>query len=158
LSETNDAEFLQLAVELAERSVNDGGGPFGAVVVRDGAVVGEGRNRVTLWSDPTAHAEIVAIRDACRLLATFELSRCVLYASCEPCPMCLAASYWARVEAVVFAATRADAAAAGFDDERIYRELASPIESRSLPFRHVAHQSAVEPFELWKRKTDRIDY
>ena len=158
MSGTDDAGFLLRAIELAERSVNDGGGPFGAAVVRNGAVVGEGQNRVTTTNDPTAHAEIVAIREACGRLATFELSGCVLYASCEPCPMCLAAAFWARLDAVVFAATRADAAAAGFDDERIGRELSLPAASRSLPLRHVGHVRAFEPFELWKRKSDRIEY
>jgi tRNA(Arg) A34 adenosine deaminase TadA len=155
---TPEADFLQRAIELAADSVRGGGGPFGAVVVRDGAVVGEGRNLVTTSNDPTAHAEIVALREACARLATFELSGCILYASCEPCPMCLGAAYWARVEAVVFAATRSDAAAVGFDDERIYRELSLPIESRTLPFRHVAHHSAAEPFEAWNSKADRVEY
>lgn len=154
----DDMQHLQRAIELAGRSVNDGGGPFGAVVVRNDVIVAEGVNRVTATNDPTAHAEVVAIREACSRLQTFDLSGCVLYAGCEPCPMCLGAAYWARVDAVVFAATQTDAAAAGFDDERIHRELALPMESRTLPFRHVAHPSAAAPFELWNNKADRIDY
>lgn len=150
--------FLKRAVALAVRSVGRGGGPFGAVVVRGGRVVGEGHNRVTLTNDPSAHAEVVAIRDACRRLRTFSLDGCVLYASCEPCPMCLATSLWARVRRIVYAADRFDAFRAGFDDAAFYRELRHRPAGKLLPLAHRRRQDAGEPFRLWLKKTDRIPY
>lgn len=134
------------------------GGPFGAVVVRDGAVVGRGRNRVTATNDPTAHAEIVAIRDACARLRTFRLDGCVVYASCEPCPMCHAALLWARVDRVVYAATSADAAAAGFDDRTIREALRSPPPSPALRVERTPHTDALAPFRDWEEKPDKTRY
>lgn len=150
--------FLQAAVELAERSVAEGGGPFGAVVVRDGEIVGRGCNRVTLDNDPSAHAEIQAIRDACGRLQRYSLEGCQLYVSCAPCTMCLSAVYWARLDAVFYAATREAAAEAGFDDLFIAEELARTPENRQLPVRRVAVETAGRPFELWMSKPDRVEY
>lgn len=154
-----DASFLREAIRLARTHMErDGGGPFGAVVVRDGVIVARGWNRVTPGLDPTAHAEIVAIRRASRKLATFSLAGCVLYASCEPCPMCLAAAYWARIERLVFAATRDDAAAAGFDDAVIYREVPLAPNERSLHTENLLREEAVGVFEAWLAKADRVPY
>lgn len=150
--------FLARAIELAEANVARGGGPFGAVVVKDGQVIAEGANRVTSDHDPTAHAEIVAIREACRKLATHQLRGCDIYASCEPCPMCLGAIYWARPDQLVFAADRAMAAAAGFDDAFIYDEVPRPPEARSLPTRHQPHPSSMRPFQAWAALADRTEY
>jgi guanine deaminase len=134
------------------------GGPFGAVVVKDGHVVGRGWNRVTSVNDPTAHAEINAIREACTRLQTFSLAGCQIYASCEPCPMCLAAIYWARLESLCFAADSSDAAAAGFDDGHIHSELCRPVLERSLPVRQALQHEGQQPFRLWVHKPDRIEY
>ena len=146
------------ALELASTSVHEGGGPFAALVVRDGAVVGRGTNRVTASKDPTAHAEVQAIRDACSKLDTHELEGCVVYTTCEPCPMCLGALWWARVEAVYFAGTRQDAAAAGFDDERLYVEVATPLADRALPMTHVLAERGDAPFKTWAAHGDRTPY
>jgi guanine deaminase len=152
-------QFLQAALRLAEDNARSGrGGPFGAVVVKDGAVIAEGVNLVTGSCDPTAHAEVMAIREACRKLQTFELSGCTLYASCEPCPMCLAAAYWARVDRLVFAATRDDAARAGFDDELLYRELPLAPDERSLPTAQLLRAEAAVVFAEWLAKEDRVLY
>jgi tRNA(Arg) A34 adenosine deaminase TadA len=152
-------EFLHRAIQLSiERMQAGEGGPFGAVVVRGGEIVGEGSNRVTSDNDPTAHAEIVAIRDACRRLATFRLEGCQLYASCEPCPMCLSAIYWARIDRLYYAATREDAAAAGFDDSLIYDEIALPPAARKLPMTQALRQEALAAMAAWRRKEDRIEY
>lgn len=155
-----DAErWLRRAVELAVRAVESGsGGPFGAVVVRAGTVVGEGWNRVLETNDPTAHAEVVAIRAACAALGTFDLAGCEVYASCEPCPMCHAAALWARVERVVYAGTREDAAAAGFDDARFHAELAAAPAQRSLPLLADDRSLARPAFEAWLRRADRRAY
>jgi guanine deaminase len=154
-----DREYLREAIELARGGVTSGlGGPFGCIIVRDGQVVGKGRNEVTSSNDPTAHAEIVAIRDACRLLGSYQLSDCVLYASCEPCPMCLGAIYWARPKRVVYAATRDQAAAAGFDDAFIYREIEVPPGERRIAFDLVPERGAEELFELWREKGDKSLY
>lgn len=134
------------------------GGPFGAVIVRDGQVVGRGWNRVTSKNDPTAHAEVEAIREACRTLNRFDLSGCEIYCSCEPCPMCLGAIYWARLDTCCFAAGRADAAAAGFDDALIYTELGRPPTERTLHFEQALRESALPLFAAWKAKLDRIEY
>lgn len=134
------------------------GGPFGAVVARDGRIIAEGVNRVTSTNDPTAHAEIVAIRAACTALATFSLAGCTIYASCEPCPMCLAAIYWARLDALVFAAGRADAARIGFDDARIYDEIARPVDSRALPARVLLADEARAVLSAWDAKGNVIRY
>jgi guanine deaminase len=154
-----ETSLLRRAVELALEGVRAGrGGPFGAVVALDGAIVGEGCNRVTSTNDPTAHAEVVAIRAACARLGRHELSGCTLYASCEPCPMCLAAIHWARLERLVFAAGREDAAAAGFDDAAFYRELALPPEQRALCAERLRVDGDGEPFRAWLAKPDRVPY
>jgi guanine deaminase len=134
------------------------GGPFGCIIVKDGTVVGRGNNRVTSTCDPTAHAEVVAIRDACAALQTFDLSGASLYTSCEPCPMCLAAIYWARVDAIYYANTRADAADIGFDDDLIYREVALAIEHRSKTMRSLLRDEAITVFQEWTKKQDRVPY
>lgn len=150
---------MREAIRLSLEGVRAGaGGPFGAVVVKDGQIIGRGQNRVTSANDPTAHAEIVAIREACAHLKAFHLHGCEIYASCEPCPMCLAATYWARIETVYYANTREDAAAIGFDDDFFYRELALPVEARKLRMEQTMRAEALAVFEEWKRKPDRIDY
>lgn len=150
--------FLERTLTLAEASVSAGGGPFAALVVAEGRIVGEGVNRVTATLDPTAHAEVQAIRDACQRLQRFRLEGCVLFVSCEPCPMCAAASYWARLDRVWFAAAAHDAAAAGFDDSHIQRQLQLPLQQRQLPFEQRRLATATAPFEVWRRQSDRIDY
>lgn len=154
----DDETLLGRAIELARASVRAGGGPFGAVVARDGRIVAEGANRVTLAGDPTAHAEIEAVRAACAELGTFRLSGCAVYASCEPCPMCLGALYWARVDRLVFAASREDAARAGFDDELFYAELARPPAERALAALQLPCDEARVPFEDWMARVDRERY
>jgi len=154
-----DTPFLREAIRLSRDRMREGrGGPFGAVVARDGAIVARGWNVVTASLDPTAHAEVVAIRRACRRLGTFQLAGCVLYCSCEPCPMCLAAAYWSRVDRLVYAATRDDAARAGFDDAIIYREVPLSPEERSLPAGQLLRGEAVAVFEEWLVKPDRVPY
>ncbi|WP_366657156.1 nucleoside deaminase [Fodinicurvata sp. EGI_FJ10296] len=154
-----DRRWLRRAIALSRSGMEaDCGGPFGAVIVRNGAVLAEGSNRVTSDNDPTAHAEIVAIRRACAAADDFSLAGAVLYASCEPCPMCLAAAYWARVDRIVFAACRDDAAAAGFDDAHIYRELALAPDQRSLPMVALLRDEANAVFSVWNQKEDRIAY
>ncbi len=151
--------FLREAIRLSTDEMHPGaGGPFGAVIVKDGAIVGSGYNRVTSANDPTAHAEIVAIRGACSRLGSFSLAGCEIYTSCEPCPMCLAAIYWARLERLYFAATRRDAAEAGFDDAHIYDEISRPPAARSLPARQALRQEALAAFEAWRAKEDRVEY
>ncbi len=152
-------EFLLLSFEVALQGVESGdGGPFGAVVVRGDDVLASAHNQVVASNDPTAHAEIGAIRAACALLSSFQLDDCDLYSSCEPCPMCLGAIYWARPRAVFFSATRADAAEAGFDDAFVYDELALPPGARTVPMRRVVHPEAGAPFVAWAAKPDRIEY
>lgn len=153
-----DPPMLRRAIRLACDNVAAGGGPFGAVVAKDGIVLGEGVNRVVPDADPTSHAEVVAIRAAARALGSHDLSGAVLYTSCEPCPMCLGAAWWARVDRIVFAADRADAAAADFDDAAIYAEVAAPIESRSLPIARALAEEGRAPFRLWTEKADRVPY
>ena len=150
---------MAVAIELSVEAVRLGtGGPFGAVIARDGQLIAEGWNRVTSANDPTAHAEIVAIREACRALASFNLSGCELYTSCEPCPMCLAASYWARLDRIYYANTRDDAAAIGFDDLRFYEELTLSPEERSLPITRLESSDALEAFRAWARSEDKTPY
>jgi tRNA(Arg) A34 adenosine deaminase TadA len=150
---------MRRALELGCQGVDAGlGGPFGAVILRDGRLLAEGQNRVTSSGDPTAHAEIVAIRAACARLGSHVLAGCEIFASCEPCPMCLAAIEWARLERLWFAADRHAAAAAGFDDERLYVELAKPIEERELPTERLLPTEAGAPFEAWASKADRRPY
>src|SRR5277367_505742 len=152
-------KFMRTAIRLSRKKMrrNDGG-PFGAIVVRKNKIVGRGWNRVTSTNDPTAHAEISAIRDACKKLKTFRLDDCALYTSCEPCPMCLAAIYWARFKKVYYANTRKDAASIEFDDDLIYREVSIPIARRKIPMKQVLRKEALEVFAEWKRKTDKIIY
>ncbi|HID24345.1 MAG TPA: nucleoside deaminase [Planctomycetaceae bacterium] len=154
-----DEDFLRGAIRLSIEKMQAGeGGPFGALVVHDGQVVGRGWNRVTRANDPTAHAEIEAIRDACRTLRTFRLTGCRLYSSCEPCPMCLAAIYWARIDCLWYAANRDDAARAGFDDAWIAEQISRPLHHQSLRIHQTLRDEAVPAFEAWLRKTDRIEY
>jgi tRNA(Arg) A34 adenosine deaminase TadA len=151
--------FMQEAIRLAIAGVNAGrGGPFGAVVVQGDQIVGRGCNCVTSTNDPTAHAEVVAIRDACRSLGTFHLDGCEIYASCEPCPMCLAAIYWAHLDRLYFGATATEAAAAGFDDHFIYRQFSLPVEGRSIPAVRLMPAESLAAFEAWRVKSDRIEY
>ena len=153
------ATFIRRAVRLsAERMREGAGGPFGAIIVRDGQAIGEGWNRVTSENDPTAHAEVTAIRAACETLGTFSLAGCDIYTSCEPCPMCLAAIYWARIDRIFFANTRADAAAIGFDDELIYREISKPIADRLIPTVKLPLPEAAEVFAEWREKPDKVAY
>ncbi|RPI12590.1 MAG: nucleoside deaminase [Acidobacteriales bacterium] len=150
---------MRRAIELSVGNVRAGrGGPFGAVIARDGRIIAEGVNLVTSTQDPTAHAEITAIREACRDLGSFHLTGCELYASCEPCPMCLGAIYWARLDRVFFAGSRLDAAEAGFSDARIYEELSVPAGSRAIPIQQLLRNEALFAFEEWKGKQDRVEY
>lgn len=154
-----DSRFLSRAVELSAKAIDGGtGGPFGAVVVRGGKIVGEGRNRVTCSNDPTAHAEVDAIRSACNHLETFTLSDCTLYSSCEPCPMCLGAIYWARLERLVYANTRDDAAAIDFDDAAIYGQIALPLAEQNLACTHLPSAAALNVFQQWAESEDKVEY
>ena len=151
--------FLREAIRLSKEKMEAGeGGPFGAVIVKNGEIVGRGWNRVVTANDPTAHAEIEAIRNACSKLETFSLAGCEIYASCEPCPMCLAAIYWARLDALYFAASRDDAADAGFDDTLLYKEVSKDWPTRALKTEQHMHEDAQAVFNLWKNKTDRTNY
>jgi tRNA(Arg) A34 adenosine deaminase TadA len=154
----DDERFLRQAIEMATRSATEGGGPFGALVVRQGVVIASGNNRVVPTSDPTAHAEIVALRAAAATLGTHVLDGCVVFTSCEPCPMCLAAAFWARIERVVFAANSHDAADAGFDDEALYDELAAPADQRRLPVVRLLAEEGLGPFRAWAANPDRVPY
>jgi guanine deaminase len=154
-----NGRFMREAIRLSIQKMRCGeGGPFGAVVVRKGKVVGRGWNRVTSGNDPTAHAEIVAIREACRRLKTFQLDDCDLYTSCEPCPMCLSAIYWARLRNVFYGNTRKDAAKIDFDDDFLYREVALPIRRRKLRMRQLLRTEALVAFAEWQRKPDKVPY
>ena len=150
---------MRRAVALSAQHMRDGaGGPFGAVIVKDGKVIAEGWNRVTSTNDPTAHAEVTAIRDACKALGTFSLEGCEIYTSCEPCPMCLSAIYWARLDRIYFANSREDAAAIGFDDEFLYREVPKAVEERSIPTVRLPLPEAAAVFAEWKAKPDKVEY
>ena len=158
MSDTHE-HYLGLAIDVAERAAAGGeGGPFGALVVRDGVVLASACNQVTALNDPTAHAEVQAIRAACRALGTFQLDGCDVYASCEPCPMCLGALYWARPRAIFYAASRADAAAAGFDDAAIYDDLARVPHERRLRLSHLRLAAAARPFAAWRALAGKIPY
>ena len=154
----DDVKFMRRAIELSLGCVGSDEGPFGAVVARDGRIIGEGVNRVVPSGDPTAHAEIVAIREACRAVGSHVLDGAVIYTSCEPCPMCLGAIWWARISEIVYANNREDAAAIGFDDDAIYQEVAAPLESRKLPIRRLSASEALEAFKLWRAKPGRVPY
>jgi len=150
---------MALAIDLSAQALDDDvGGPFGSVVVRDGQVLGMGRNRVLADGDPTAHAEVLAIRDACRSIGDHRLTGCVVYTSSEPCPMCLAALYWARVDRVVYANVRSEAAAIGFDDEWLYKELAAAMSDRKLAMSRLSSDEARSVFDKWFARPDRIPY
>ena len=151
-------DFMRLAIELAVENIKNGGGPFGAVIVKDGAVVATGANRVTANNDPTAHAEVCAIRAACTKLGTFDLSGCVIYTSCEPCPMCLGAIYWAHIDKIYYGANQLDAANVDFDDSFIYRELELTPDKRNKPVENILHDEAQAPFRAWHEKEDKIRY
>ena len=151
--------FMRRAIKLSRTMMERGaGGPFGAVIVKDGKVIAEGFNRVTTSNDPTAHAEIVAIRAACEALGSFSLKGCEIYASCEPCPMCLAAIYWSRIDRIYFANDRAAAAKIGFDDEFLYRELTLPLAARLIPTEHLPSAEARAAFDAWMAKPDKTPY
>jgi tRNA(Arg) A34 adenosine deaminase TadA len=152
-------EFMQQAIELATGNVAAGhGGPFGAVIVRDGKVIATGANNVTTTNDPTAHAEVVAIRNACKEMGSFSLEGCVIYTSCEPCPMCLAAIYWSRMDGIFYSGTAADAADAGFDDAFLYDELKKPMQQRTIPSKPLLAERGRESFDAWRSFIQRVDY
>lgn len=154
-----EQHFMQAAIDLARQGMQAGkGGPFGCVIVKGDEIVGQGYNAVTSSNDPTAHAEVLAIRDACHRLHTHQLTGCELYTSCEPCPMCLGAIYWARPDRVFFAGTRSDASAAGFDDSFIYDEIQAPVADRKIPVINLDRESAVRVFAEWLAKPDKIMY
>ncbi len=159
LKQPGDPRFMQQAIALATENVLAGrGGPFGAVIVRDGKLIATGANQVTSTNDPTAHAEVVAIRNACTTLATFQLDGCEIYTSCEPCPMCLAAIYWAHCDAIFYGNTAADAAATGFDDGMLYIEMTRPHAERKTPITMLLRNEALSSFAVWKAHGTRIDY
>ena len=154
-----DQQFLERAIELSRLGMQHGNsGPFGCVIVRHNEIIGEGCNMVTSLNDPTAHAEVVAIREACKKLNSFQLTHCTIYTSCEPCPMCLGAIYWARPDKVIFANTRKEAAAIDFDDDLIYREINTALSERKIPFIHSPHPKAKEVFEVWKNMEGKQQY
>jgi tRNA(Arg) A34 adenosine deaminase TadA len=154
-----ELKYMQMAVDLARHGMNQGvGGPFGCIVVKGDAVVGKGCNSVASLNDPTAHAEVMAIRDACKNLNTFQLTDCEIYTSCEPCPMCMGAIYWARPKKVYFGATRHDAADAGFDDSMIYKELTAPTHDRLIEMVNLGRDKVVKIFEEWIDKPDKVAY
>jgi len=151
--------FMARAIQLSIDNVVSGqGGPFGAVIVKDGSIIAEGVNRVTATNDPSAHAEVVAIRNACAKLASFELNNCEIYTSCEPCPMCLGAIYWARLVRIYFGNAAADASKAGFDDSFIYHEFGRPFPLRSIPMVQMMHEDALAAFRAWQEKSNKIPY
>ena len=149
---------MREAIKLSAESVQSGGGPFGAVIVRNGEIIARGENRVTVCNDPTAHAEVSAIREAAARMGTYDLSGCEIYSSCEPCPMCLGAIYWARLDRLYYAGTRADAANVGFDDAHIYEELPLNPSQRELPTQTLLREEAQRVFEAWAEKTDKKEY
>lgn len=154
-----DKSFMARAIELSIENVFRGnGGPFGAVIARDGRIIAEGVNRVTASNDPTAHAEIAAIREACTKLGTFSLKDCEIYASCEPCPMCLGAIYWAHISCIYFGNVAADASKIGFDDSFIYREFGQPLAARKIPMVQMMRNEALSAFQAWEKKPDKILY
>lgn len=151
-------ELMQRAIACSRENVDLDGGPFGAIIVKDGKVIAESGNRVTATNDPTAHAEVLAIRKAGQALNTFDLSGCEIYTSCEPCPMCLSAIYWARIDKIWYANTREDAKNIGFDDSLIYDEVALPNEQRKIPIHQILRDQAFEVFKKWEQKTDKTEY
>jgi guanine deaminase len=157
---TQDKKFMLEAIAMASKGMNSGeGGPFGCIIVnKNGDIIGRGNNRVTSTNDPTAHAEVVAIRNACHTIQNFQLEGCTIYTSCEPCPMCLGAIYWARPARIVYACTRKDAAAIDFDDDFLYKELKMPIKKRQILTEQILRREALKVFENWQKKQDKIEY
>ena len=151
-------ELMQRAIELSINSVRNGGGPFGAVIAHKGEIIAEGSNGVTIHNDPTAHAEVTAIRKACEKLGTFDLTGCEIYTSCEPCPMCLGAIYWAHLDKIYYANDRKDAADIGFDDDFIYQEIEVKPQYRKKPSEILMREEGLEAFRIWNKKTDKIEY
>jgi len=155
----NKEKFMKEAVNTAIKGMNNNeGGPFGCIVVKGGKIIGRGNNKVTSTNDPTAHAEVLAIREACKTLNSFQLEGCEIFTSCEPCPMCLGAIYWARPDKVYYAGNQKDAAHVGFDDEFIYKEIPLPYSKRSIPFEQLGRDIALEAFQKWSEKEDKIEY
>ncbi len=153
-----DRAFMQKAIDLSMKNIEEGGGPFGAVIVRGDELIAEGANRVVPNNDPTAHAEVMAIRNACRKLQTFDLSGCTVYTSCEPCPMCLSALYWAGIDRICYACTKRDAADINFDDSYIYDQLRLDYDSRSIHCEHFMRDEAIAAFRRWSEKEDKTEY
>ena len=151
-------KFMAKAIELSINSANSIGGPFGSVIVKDNKIIAEGSNKVTFLNDPTAHGEVVAIREACKKLKTFDLSGCVIYTSCEPCPMCLSAIYWSRLDKIYYANTREDAKNIDFDDSFIYLEIPKKIGDRKIKMTQMLRDDALKAFEIWDKKVDKIKY
>ena len=160
MKQTNDKKhyFMKKAIEISKKSILNNGGPFGAVIVKDGKIIASSNNKVTSNNDPTAHAEVMAIRKACKKLNTFDLSGCELYASCEPCPMCLSAMYWAHIDHYYYANQKEDAKEIGFDDHFIYEELDKNPKKRSMPREQLMREEALEAFKMWEKKSDKIEY
>ncbi len=156
---TDHALYMDQAIDAAIKGVlNNEGGPFGCIIIKDGKIIGKGNNKVTSTNDPTAHAEVIAIREACKALNSFQLDDCVLYTSCEPCPMCLGAIYWARPKKVYYGCKKSDAAKIGFDDDFIYKELDLEPGKRTIPFEQINRKEAIKAFEAWEKKEDKIEY
>lgn len=151
-------ELMRKAIEISIESVRNGGGPFGAIIARKGEIIAEGSNGVTIYNDPTAHAEVTAIRKACEKLGTFDLTGCEIYTSCEPCPMCLGAIYWAHLDKIYYANDRKDAADIGFDDDFIYQEIEIKPQYRKKPSEILMREEGLEAFRIWNKKTDKIEY
>lgn len=151
-------QFMRKAIDLSIKNIKKGGGPFGAVIVKEGKIIATGTNRVTHENDPTSHAEVNAIREAARVLGTFDLSDCEIYTSCEPCPMCLGAIYWARISSIYYGNNKHDAAQIGFDDQFIYEEIDRPLQKRKVPAIQIMNKEAKEAFSLWDEKTDKTPY
>jgi len=159
MQKNSEEKFMKVAIDLAFEGMHENkGGPFGAVIVQNGVIVGRGNNQVTSTNDPTAHAEIVAIRDACKQLNTFELNECVIYTTCEPCPMCLAAIYWTHINKIFYGSTKHDAANINFDDSFIYDEIMKNNAERKLNMEQISRDQTIELFNEWQNKTDKISY
>lgn len=158
MSEETHKKYMREAIRLASDNISNGGGPFGAILVKNGKIVGKGVNRVTANNDPTAHAEIIAIRDAAQRLNTFDLNGCTIYTSCEPCPMCLGAIYWARISHIFYGNSQQDAAHVGFDDRFIYKEIEKPLIDRSIPTHQLLNNEAIENFKDWTSNNDKQEY
>lgn len=155
---SQDEHFLQITIEIAEKNIAIGGGPFGAIIVKNGNIIASSGNKVRIMNDPTAHAEIEAIRLACSKIKSFSLENCTIFSSCEPCPMCLGAIYWAKISRLVYGASKKDAARGGFDDNKIYTEIAKPNEDREIPTFHLALPEAQQVFEKWINTPDKLKY